>query len=579
MKQSFISRLALYSVFALFTGALSQGTEAQAQGRGSNSAPSEVYATASDGTILNWDVYAPEGVGPWPVVLVIHGGGFKGGSLSSPSMVECARDLASAGFLALVIDYRLAPNGSLPGQVSDGRYPDQSDDVRLAVIAARADARGNGQVGIVGGSAGGYFAAFMAATGTVGQDRIDVGVSLSGAYDFSDFSPDPNIAAFADNVTNYMGVTTADIAALQGASPAYLADAQTAPLFLIHTEGDPMPYSQVGDMTRKLDDAGVTNYQTLTLPGADHSFFYWPQVKDSSIAFLTSWFAGHAPPTASPTPSPTATPAGSPPPQPVTLPLPSKVLLNVSTRVNVQSGEGVMIGGFVISGDVAKKVTLRAIGPSLNNQGVTQTLADPVLELYNSSGKLVAQNDNCSALSPDRIPEGFKPADGRESIITTRLPKGSYTAVLRGANGSTGIALFELYDLDPANSRIVNISTRGEVGNDSDTMIGGFIIGGSDPTRVIVRAIGPSLAAVKISNPLADPYLELHDSNGSLIYANDNWRSSQTQQILDSGIAPTDDREAAIVATLPPGSYTALVRGGATDANGVALVEVYDLEP
>lgn len=156
-------------------------------------------------------------------------------------MITCGRDLAAAGFLALSVEYRLAPQGSLPGQVSDGRFLDQSDDVKLAVLAARIDPRSNGQVGLVGGSAGGYQAAFTAATGTVGQDRIDVGVSLSGLYDCSDFSDDPGIGAFTANVTNYVGVASTETAALRAASPAYLADSKTAPLFLINSSSDPMP--------------------------------------------------------------------------------------------------------------------------------------------------------------------------------------------------------------------------------------------------------------------------------------------------------------------------------------------------
>ncbi len=524
--------------------------------------PTEVYTTASDGTLLHWIVFTPVGTGPWPAVLVIHGGGFKGGTPSSPELISCGRDLAAAGFIAFSIEYRLAPKGALPGQVSSGQFPDQSDDVKLAVLAARNDSRCNGQVGSVGGSAGGYQTAFIAGTGTPGQDRIDVGVSLSGAYDFSDFSPDPGIATFADDVTNYVNVPTTDTATLRAASPAYLADSITAPLFLVHTEQDPMPFSQVGDMTTHLDALGVSNYQTLTLPGDQHSFANWPSVKDYAITFLTSWFAGRPPPPPSPTPTP---------------PTLSRVLLNVSTRVGVQSGSSVMIGGFIITGDAAKKVVLRAIGPSLADVGVSDVLVDPVLELYDSTGSMIAQNDNCSSLPPDTIPSNLKPTNGHESFIGVTLLPGSYTAVLRGANGSAGVGLFELFDLDPATSRISNISTRGEVGTGSEVMIGGFIIGGEDPTKVVIRAIGPSLSAQNVPNALTDSLLELYDGNGSLIFTNDNWRTTQEQEIIATGVAPSDDRESAIVATLTPGGYTAIVRS-AGQANGVALVEVYNLE-
>ncbi|HEY2711309.1 MAG TPA: CocE/NonD family hydrolase [Chthoniobacterales bacterium] len=535
--------------------------------------PSEVYATADDGTPLHWYVYTPTGNGPWPAVLVIHGGGFKGGTpISSPESVVCGNDLAAAGYIAFSIEYRLAPNGGLEGQVSDGRFPDQTNDVKLAVLAARSDSRCNGQVGSVGGSAGGYHTAFAAGTGTIGQDRLDVGVSLSGAYDLSDFSPDWNINAFTKFVTNYIGGDSSDTAALQGASPAYVMDSYVAPLFLINTEGDPMPFSQLGDMTAALDAMGVTNYQALTLSGSLHSFSYWPEIKDQALAFLAAGFARPLPtPTATPSPTPSATPSPSPQSSP------TQMLVNVSTRTRVESGTSVMIGGFIITGETPKQVVLRALGPSLAASGLTSVLADPVLELYDSTGKLVAQNDNSSSLPANTIPVDLKPSDGLESCIVATLSPGAYTAVISGATGTSGIGLFELYDLDPASARIGNISTRGEVGTTSDVMIGGFIIGGDLPTKVIARALGPSLVQSGVSNALPDPVLELYNSEGSLVFSNDDWRTAQETQINATGIPPTNDREAAIVATLSPGGYTALVHD-ANGASGIALVEVYNLE-
>lgn len=541
--------------------------------------PTEWYANAADGTPLHWVVYTPGSRGPWPAVLVIHGGNFKGGTpTSSPESVDCGRDLAAAGYIAFSIEYRLAPTGILPGQITDGRYPQQSDDVKLAVLAARNDSRCNGQVGSVGGSAGGSHTVLVAGTGTAGQDRIDVGASFSGAYDYSDFSPDPNLDTFIDNVTNYIGVSEEQTDVLWAASPASQVDAQTPPLFLVHTEEDSMPFSQLADLTTKLDSLGLANYQSLTLPGYGHAFAYWPQIKEHAIAFLAAGFAGVPPP---PLPTPTATPTpdpdGSPTPPPITAPPPSQVLVNVSTRVRVESGTAVMIGGFIVAGEAPKQVAIRALGPSLAGVGVTDALSDPVLELYDSTGTLIAQNDNCSSLSPDGIPAGMKPLNDDESLIVITLPEGSYTGILRGANGATGVGLFELYDLDPASSQIINISTRGEVATGSNAMIGGFIIGGEDPTKVIVRGIGPSLAAAGVTSALSDPVLELYDSNGSLIFSNDDWRSTQEQQIDATGVAPTDDRESAIVATLIPGSYTAVLSGSAT-SEGVGLVEIYKLK-
>lgn len=522
----------------------------------------EVYGTAADGTVLHWVAYTPSGLGPWPAVLLIHAGNFFGGTPSSSvEMVACAEDLASAGYIAFSIEYRLAPPGSLQGQKSNGRFPQQTDDVKMAVRAARSDPRCNGQVGSVGGSAGGAHAAFVAATGTIGDDRIDVGVSLSGAYDISDFSPNPNLDSYTYDVANYVGVPSTDTAAFRAASPAWLADKTIAPLLLVNTLEDPMPYSQLADMIMHLDALGVTNYQTLTLPGNAHSFSNWAPAKDQALAFLAGGFAGVPPPP----------PLPSPPPGGAT-----EKLVNVSTRTDVGTGDNVMVGGFIVTGTTDKRVVLRALGPSLSQFGVGGVLSDPVLDLYDSAGVLVESNDNRLALAG--IPNPLLPTNASESLLTAILPPGSYTAVLHGVGNLAGNALCEVYDVEPASSSVANISTRGNVASASDFIIGGFIVGGTDPTQVIVRALGPSLAAFGVQSPLNDPYLELHDANGALLFANDNWRSTQEQQIINTTIPPTNDKESAIVATLPPANYTAIVRD-ANFSTGVALVEVYNLEP
>jgi hypothetical protein len=251
-------------------------------------------------------------------------------------------------------------------------------------------------------------------------------------------------------------------------------------------------------------------------------------------------------------------------------------LLNISTRVRVRGGDNVMIGGFIVEGDSNKDVVFRALGPSLANLGVPQVLADPTLEVYDSTGTLISQNDNWTTLPSGTVPAGLKPSNPAEAVIVASLAPGSYTAVLRSADGTEGDALLELYDLAPGNSTVRNISTRGEVGTGDDVMIGGFIIGGTTPAKIMVRAIGPSLAAFGVSGVLPDPVLELHDKDGSLIYQNDNWRAEQAQQIIDTTIPPSDESESAIIATLAPGAYTAIVHDAGT-AQGVALVEVYML--
>lgn len=557
--------LALGAYFLFVAGICSapaepSGKPGQATSLSEETPPVEVYATASDGTPLHWFVYTPSTPGPWPVVLVIHGGGFISGTpSSSPQSVVCAQDLAAAGYIAFSIEYRLAPPGALPGQVSDGRFPDQTDDVKLAVNAARADSRGNGQVGAVGGSGGGYHAAFAAATGTVGGDRVDVAVSLSGAYDLSDFSASPNIGASTEKVTNYVGVLTTDTEALRAASPAWVADAATSPLFMVNSLGDSMPYSQLPDMIRHLDALGLTNYQTLSLPGRDHSFAHWPAVKEQAMVFLAEGFAGVPPPPPLPPPGPGTN---------------SKKLLNVSTRADAGLGENVMVGGFIVSGDSNKRVVLRALGPSLGEVGVSGVLADPMISLYDSGGTLIESNNDRLVL--DGVVDPLLPPHPSESHLLAILPAGVYTAVVEGVKATTGVALVEVYDLEPGRSGLANISTRGDIGHATDVIIGGFIVGGAVPTQVIVRALGPSLASFGVSNPILDPALEIYDSDGNFVAANDNWRSSQAEEI-EATLPPANDLEAAIVATLPPGSYTALVHDS-NHATGVGLVEAYNLE-
>ncbi|MDQ3199244.1 MAG: alpha/beta hydrolase, partial [Verrucomicrobiota bacterium] len=257
----------------------------------------EVYAYASDGTPLNWIVFTPAGSGPWPAVLVVHGGNFFGGEPGDAGVTTCAQSLANAGYAAFAIDYRLAPPGSIRRQHSSGRFPEQYDDVHLAIQAARTNSRSNGKVGAVGGSAGGTHAAWTAATGMAGDDRLDVAVCLSGAYDFSDFNPDENLGFFIEIVTNYVGVDASNEAALRAASPAWNLDTSVAPLFMIDTEEDLMPGIQLDDMVAQLDAAGVQNYESMRLPGALHSFAYWSDIQTEAIAFLEKGFA-----TPSPTP-------------------------------------------------------------------------------------------------------------------------------------------------------------------------------------------------------------------------------------------------------------------------------------
>ncbi|MEO6971671.1 MAG: hypothetical protein ABI217_12355 [Chthoniobacterales bacterium] len=246
--------------------------------------------------------------------------------------------------------------------------------------------------------------------------------------------------------------------------------------------------------------------------------------------------------------------------------------------MSVGTGDNVLIGGFIITGTEAKEVVVRAIGPSLPLTGV---LGDPVLELHDSTGATIATNDNWqdSANKQAIIDAGFAPTNEKESAILMTLEPGSYTAIVQRVGGTTGIALVEVYDLDrTVDSKLANISTRGAVQTGDNVMIGGLIILGSTNTDVLVRAIGPELTAFGVNGALEDTTLELHDKNGALLTSNDDWKETQQSAIAATGLAPKDDRESAILMTLAPDSYTAIVRGK-NGTTGVALVEVYNVSP
>ena len=259
----------------------------------------------------------------------------------------------------------------------------------------------------------------------------------------------------------------------------------------------------------------------------------------------------------------------------------SPALVNLSTRMRVDTGNNVLIGGFIVNGSAPKRIAVRGLGPSLNVNGqpIAGTIPNPFLELHDGSGNVVQTNDDWQA-GPDAqelAADGLAPGDSRDAALISSLSPGNYTAILRDANGATGIGLVELYDIDTsAASSAVNISTRGLVQTGDNVMIGGFIIGGSTSQRVLARAIGPSLQSAGISNALQNPTLELHNGNGGVVASNDDWKSAQQADIEATGVAPTDDREAALIATLPPAGYTAIVRG-VNDTTGVGLVEVYQL--
>jgi sugar lactone lactonase YvrE len=263
---------------------------------------------------------------------------------------------------------------------------------------------------------------------------------------------------------------------------------------------------------------------------------------------------------------------------------PATRIANLSTRLAVETGDNVLIGGFIITGADPVRLVLRGIGPSLAQAGISGgALADPTLELYDSRGALLASNDDwrtqtAGGSSLGLETSGLAPSQDAEAAIMTTLTPGAYTTVIRGKNNSTGVALVEAYDLDlTTDSKFANISTRGFVQSGDNVMIGGIIVKGTAPATVLFRAIGPTLAAASVPNSLQDPILELHNSNGDLMNSNDNWAESAEIEIEKTGLAPASHLESAILSVLPTGAYTAVVRGKNGSA-GAAVVEMYCLD-
>ena len=257
--------------------------------------------------------------------------------------------------------------------------------------------------------------------------------------------------------------------------------------------------------------------------------------------------------------------------------MPQARMANLSTRAAVGVNESVSIGGFIVQGDAPKQVLIRAIGPSLAGLGVPGALTDPTLELHDAGGKLLLSNNDWKETQEQEISEtALAPGNDRESAILATLDPGSYTAVVSGRNNAGGIGLTEIYDVQRSGGRLMNISTRGFVGLDDGAMIGGVIMTGADPATLLFRAIGPSLAGAGIQNPLLDPTLDLFDAQGTSLATDDNWKGAEQSAIAATGLAPTNDLEAALLVDLNPGNFTAVVHG-AGGTTGVALIEVYHL--
>ncbi|MCX6955863.1 MAG: matrixin family metalloprotease [Verrucomicrobia bacterium] len=279
--------------------------------------------------------------------------------------------------------------------------------------------------------------------------------------------------------------------------------------------------------------------------------------------------------------------------QPVAI-APTARLANIATRGFVGTGSNVLITGFVISGTAPKSILLRAIaGPTLSGFGVTGVLPDPQLKLFDSTGVTLAQNANWSdsngpaiAAAASRLGAFALPAGSNDAALLVTLPPGSYTAEISGLGSSTGVALVEAYDADPATSsasRLGNLSTRGSVGTGGNILIAGLVVAGPGPRTFLVRGIGPTLANFGVANALNDTVITLHDASGTQLRYNDDWDTPygampafRTAAAEVGAFGLQIRRDSAMIVTLAPGNYSVQL-GGFGEAVGVALVEVYEL--
>lgn len=400
----------------------------------------------------------------------------------------------------------------------------------------------------------------------------------------------PNVTAPGSGIRSSYGTGDADYASLSGTS---MAGPHTVGAVALLISSHPALRGDVDAIQLFLQQTTVhpTTSQTCGgIPGTTipNNTFGWGRI-DALNEFN---FGGTPTPTPTPgtSPTPSPTPVATPTPTPTASPTPTAapsatpgsnptVLGNISTRLSVGTGDNAPIGGFIVTGTQAKKVIVRAIGPSLP---VANPLANPTLELRNSSGGLIRSDDDwrTGGQEAEIMATTIPPSNDLESAIVETLPanNAAYTAIVRGVNDGTGVALVEAYDLDQTvDSKLANISTRGLVQTEDNVLIAGTIVLGSTPQRVLVRAIGPSLS---LPGKLADPFLELRDGNGTLIRSNDNWRDDPVQEaeIIATTIPPTENLESAIVETLPAAgaAYTATVRG-VDGTTGIAVVEIYAL--
>jgi hypothetical protein len=409
--------------------------------------------------------------------------------------------------------------------------------------------------------------ATAAATATATSTPTATATATPTATPITTPSPTPTATATATAMPTATATAASTPTATASSTPTATATATSTPTA---TPASPTPAATATATAAPTATAASSPTATATASAS-------PSVNPLSSPTPMATATPTAAPVATATPTATATAAATT--------TPATQTVNLSTRMRVQTGENVGIGGFIITGTAPKPVLVRAIGPSLSQFGVANALGDPLLELHGPGGFSTITNDNwrddpLEALQIEAT--GIAPTNDFESAIDASLNPGSYTAVVRGSNNASGVGLIELYDLDQAvPAKLANISTRAFVSTADDIVIGGFQLrGNTGGNRIIVRGIGPSLAAFGVANALANPTLELRDGNGALVVANNDWQDNPAQaaELTAAGLAPTNQSESGIAATLPPGAYTALL-AGVNNGTGVGLLEIYDRGP
>jgi hypothetical protein len=576
-------------------------------------ATNSVFTPSEDGHVYRWNLatnslsqsvalsqgigepYVPTIIGPSGVVYTLNGGtlfalgGLNGVSVTVVSSMPDTRTVVvgqSLTFTATITNTGgtgPAPSGTVTFQ--DLTYEDVTPIT--TTLASNVPLNANGQAAVTTSN-------LTAGNGFLGNHFITA--TYSGDANFS-----PGSATLVQRVhasASTVIVTSSPNPSNDGQQVAFTATVAptpagpTQPSGMVTFQEGPVVLAQA-----PLNGAGNVSFITSGLSPGDHTItanYQGDTVFASSSGNTIQTVA--APPTPTPTatpiptatatatPTPTATPSSSPSPTatatPTPTPIPASQAVNLSTRMHVQTGDNVGIGGFIITGNSPKHVLIRAIGPLLTQSGVPNALADPVLQLFGTGPSPIASNNDWRDTQEVAIQAtGLSPTNDLESAIDATLAPGKYTAVVKGNGNTTGIALVEVYDLDQAAGKLANISTRALVGIGDEIAIAGFTLGnqsGSD--QVVVRGIGPSLTALGVTNALANPTLELRDGNGRLLLANNDWQDdpAQAAKLTAAGLAPANPLESGIAATLPPGLYTALL-SGLNQGTGIGLVEIYDL--